>query len=161
MCIRDRNGSITTPDEIVAKINDRKLSRLDLENASWSVETPQATLELTYEYHDGEVVDFEIDLIELDEYHDWSQVREWEVSVKYCFLRVEHRRGYNEWELDLDGLDEEEDTKRPDSLSFDYWTDSESIEFGELWEYDGWVDVPNALEDIEDEDRQLKEDEEE
>jgi|MDTA01.2.fsa_nt_gb hypothetical protein len=147
------NGSITTPDEIVAKINDRKLSRLDLENASWSVETPQATLELTYEYHDGEVVDFEIDLIELDEYHDWSQVREWEVSVKYCFLRV----GYSEWELDLD-LDEEEDTKRPDSLSFDYWTDSESIEFGELWEYGDWEDVPNALEDIEDEDRQLKED---
>jgi len=37
-------------------------------------------------------------------------------------------------------------------MSFDYWTDSESIEFGELWEYGDWEDVPNALEDIEDED---------
>jgi len=64
------NGSITTPDEIVAKINVGLLSRDDLENSTWSIETPQATLELTYEYHDGEVVDFEIDLIELDEYHD-------------------------------------------------------------------------------------------
>jgi hypothetical protein len=58
------------PDEIVAKINVGLLSRDDLENSTWSIETPQATLELTYEYHDGEVVDFEIDLIELDEYHD-------------------------------------------------------------------------------------------
>ena len=141
------NGSITTPDEIVAKIKDRKLSRDDLENASWSIETPQATLELTYEYHDGEEVDFEIDLCELDEYLDWSQVREWEVNVKYCFLRI----GHSEWELDLD-LDEDEDTKRPDSICFKYWTDSESIEFDELWEYGDWEDVPNALEDIEDED---------
>lgn len=144
----EMNGHLCTPLEIVAKINDRKLSRDDLENASWSVETPQATLELTYEYHDGETVDFEIDLIELDEYHDWSQVREWEVSVKYGSLRV----GNSEWELDLDGLDEEEDTKRPDSLSFSYWTDSESIEFGDLWEHGDWEDVPNALEDLEEED---------
>ena len=151
------NGSITTPDEIVAKINDRKLSREDLENATWSICLSTATLDLTYEYHDGEIVEFEIDLYELDDSHDWSQVREWEISVKHCFLRV----GNSEWELDLDGLDEEEDTKRPDSLSFSYWTDSESIEFGERWEHGDWEDVPNALEDIEDEDRQLKEDEEE
>lgn len=151
------NGSITTPDKIVAKINARKLSREDLENATWSIRLSTATLDLTYEYHDGEIVDFEIDLYELDDSHDWSQVREWEISVKYGFLRV----GNSEWELDLDGLDEEEDTKRPDSLSFSYWTDNESIEFGELWEHGDWEDVPNALEDIEDEDRQLKEDEEE
>ena len=121
------NGSITTPDEIVAKINDRKLSREDLENATWSICLSTANLDLTYEYHDGEIVEFEIDLYELDDSHDWSQVREWEISVKHCFYELETVSGN-----DLDGLDEEEDTKRPDSLSFSYWTDSESIEFGDF-----------------------------
>ena len=149
------NGTNIDPEDVVSLINERKLSREELENATWTVEIPQATLELAYEFHDGSSVEFEFDLYELDDSTEWDQVREWEVSVKYCFLRV----GNSEWELDLD-LPDEEDTKRPDSLSLNTWTESDEIEFGDLWEYGNWEDVPNALEDLEDEDRQLKEDEE-
>lgn len=147
------NGSVVTPDEIVKQIEDRKLTREDVENASWSIETPQATLSLTFEYSSGSVAEFDIDLYELDEDYDWSKVGEWDLTVKNGFLRV----GYSEWELDLD-LDDEEDTKRPDTLRLDSWTDSESLEFGELWEHGEWEDIPNALEDAEDEDRQEAED---
>jgi len=148
------NGSVVTPDEITSLIQARKLTREDCETASWAVETPQAMLSLSFEYSDGSVAEFDIDLYELDEDYDWSTVGEWDLTVKYGFLRV----GHSEWELDLD-LDEEEDTKRPDTLNLDSWTDSESIDFDDLWEHGDWEDVPNALEDAEDEDRQDAENE--
>ena len=147
------NRSVVTPDEVVKQIEDRKLTREDCENASWSIETPQATLSLSFEYSDGSVAEVDIDLYELDEDYDWSKVGEWNLTVKYGFLRV----GHSEWDLDLD-LDSEEDTKRPDTMTLDSWIESESIDFDDLWEHGDWEDVPNALEDAEDEDRQEAED---
>ena len=136
------DGSIVTPSKILKKVYNRKLSRADLEDATWAVETPQATLELSYEYSNGEIVELEIDLVELDEDFEWHKVREGDVTVKFCFLRI----GHSEWELELDGLDEEEDIKRPDSLSFTCWTEGEEIDFGEL--EDDWEEVHDALEDL-------------
>lgn len=136
-----------SPDYIVSQIEDGSLTREDLEGATWAVETPRATLGLTYNLPEGEVEYHEVDLVELDEYYDWSSVEDYEVTVKYCFLRINGR----EWELISDGLEVCMHNKRPDRIEFSSWTDREHIEYAVISRGDlgCWEEIDCALEDIE------------
>ena len=135
-----------SPDCIISQIAEGSLTREDLESADWAKETPRATLGLTYNLPAGEVEEHEIDLVELDEHYDWSSVQEHEITVKYCFLRVNN----SEWELDSDEMEDCTQIKRPDSIEFNTWSDKEPIEYSDLGSYGlVWEEINHTLENFE------------
>ena len=137
-----------SPDYIISQIEKGEITREDLENASWAVMEPRAYLVLTYYLAAGEVEVVEVDLVELDKFYDWSSVQEHEVTVKYCFLRVNG----SEWELDSEELEVCLNNKYPDKLEFNAWSDREPIEYCELDEYGlDWEEVDWRLVEAEEE----------